>query len=101
VREPGRDVEGGAWSKKFGNPWTSSRDVERHLASREGARAGAGGGAVPTRSSWARLHAQRRHALVEQDSVKIFRTCVESYCFFAIWLLPIEQSYVSLVPETY
>jgi len=21
VREPGRDVEGGAWSKKFGNPW--------------------------------------------------------------------------------
>jgi len=35
---------------------TVSRDVERYLASREGAGAGAGGGAVPTRYGWAHLH---------------------------------------------
>jgi len=37
---------------------TSSRDVEHHLPSGERARAGAGGGAVPARYSWAHLHAQ-------------------------------------------
>jgi len=43
---PGRGPAGG-----LGVPIaeTSSRDVERHLASGEGARAGAGGGAVPAR----------------------------------------------------
>jgi len=34
------------------------RDVERHLAGGKRARTGAGGGAVPSRYSWAHLHAQ-------------------------------------------
>uniref|UniRef100_A0A8C2ZIJ1 Ig-like domain-containing protein n=1 Tax=Cyclopterus lumpus TaxID=8103 RepID=A0A8C2ZIJ1_CYCLU len=39
-------------------------DVERHLTSGERAGAGAGGGAVPARYSWAHLHAQ--HGLWNQ-----------------------------------
>jgi len=50
----------GSWA--CGSPAlpTGSRDVEHQLAGREGAGAGAGGGAVPTRYGWAHLHVQHR-----------------------------------------
>ena len=43
----------------MGSP-AGSRHVERHLAGKEGAGAGAGGGSVPTRYDWAYLHTQHR-----------------------------------------
>jgi len=48
--QTGWEAKAGFWVCGSPATPTGSRDVERHLAGGEGARAGTGGGAVPTRS---------------------------------------------------